>query len=355
MEVKLIILLGCLLSVGVVFGHRNHGSHGSYGGWNQHGGGGHHGHHGHHRHHRGHGCPHVNFEVKVPEGLEISAIQKNPNVTMFGIELYVNREPAEGSQCDVCQNTTTVTYGKFIIEDTQVVIKNGDVLSYIVLAGEGSNVTRHRMKKMWVTDSIINKCNCEGSSNNPDIDLRFSGRSTPVPSSPVTEDSTDPGFGFEEIAKAHQNELFSHEDTPFECDLDPVTNLCRPGSRVERLSEPSMNWQREAQILAAIIDQMKVGCGSSSSRTNQLLLKQAPFKTSSAADLKNFVQSSLAVSEELQELTNGIRRVSPGKGRLGESTVAFEMGSYVDKQKVLYHARLNNMAQVVDYDLPCRH
>lgn len=151
MEVKLIILLGCLLSVGVVFGHRNHGSHGSYGGWNQHGGGGHHGHHGHHRHHRGHGCPHVNFEVKVPEGLEVSAIQKNPNVTMFGIELYVNREPAEGSQCDVCQNTTTVTYGKFIIEDTQVVIKNGDVLSYIVLTGEGSNVTRHRMKKMWVT------------------------------------------------------------------------------------------------------------------------------------------------------------------------------------------------------------
>lgn len=297
----------------------------------------------------------MNFEVKVPEGLEVSAIQKNPNVTMFGIELYVNREPAEGSQCDVCQNTTTVTYGKFIIEDTQVVIKNGDVLSYIVLTGEGSNVTRHRMKKMWVTDSIINKCNCEGTSNNPDIDLRFSGRSTPVPSSPVTEDSTDPGFGFEEIAKAHQNELFSHEDTPFECDLDPVTNLCRPGSRVERLSEPSMNWQREAQILAAIIDQMKVGCGSSSSRTNQLLLKQAPFKTSSAADLKNFVQSSLAVSEELQELTNGIRRVSPGKGRRGESTVAFEMGSYVDKQKVLYHARLNNMAQVVDYDLPCRH
>lgn len=306
----------------------------------------------------------MNFEVKVPEGLEISAIQKNPNVTMFGIELYVNREPAEGSQCDVCQNTTTVTYGKFIIEDTQVVIKNGDVLSYIVLTGEGSNVTRHRMKKMWVTGKGF-----VGGNADRTLKFRFqipSSTSATAKEPPttqtlicvsrVTEDSTDPtGFGFEEIAKAHQNELFSHEDTPFECDLDPVTNLCRPGSRVERLSEPSMNWQREAQILAAIIDQMKVGCGSSSSRTNQLLLKQAPFKTSSAADLKNFVQSSLAVSEELQELTNGIRRVSPGKGRRGESTVAFEMGSYVDKQKVLYHARLNNMAQVVDYDLPCRH
>lgn len=293
----------------------------------------------------------MNFEVKVPEGLEVSAIQKNPNVTMFGIELFVNREPEQGSQCDVCQNTTTVTYGKFIIEDTQVVIKNGDVLSYIVLTGEGSNVTRHRVKKMWVTDSIINKCNCEGASNNPDIDLRFPG-STPVPSNPITEDST--GFGFEEIAKSHQNELFSNEDAPFECDLDPVTNLCRPGTRVERLSEPSKDWQREAQILAAIIDQMKVGCGSSSA-TNQLLLKQSPFKTNSAADLKNFVQSSLAVSEELQELTNGIRRASPGKSRRGENTVVFEMGSYVNKQKVLYHARLNNLAQVVDYDLPCRY
>lgn len=349
MEAKLIVLLGCLLSVGLVFGHRNHGSQG---GWNQYGG--HRGHHGHHRHHRGHGCPHVNFEVKVPEGLEVSAIQKSPNVTMFGIELYVNREPAEGSQCDICQNTTTVTYGKFILEDTQVVIKNGDVLSYIVLTGEGSNVTRHRMKKMWVTDSIINKCNCERSSNNPDIDLRFSG-STPVPSSPATDDSTEPAFGFEEIAKAHQNEIFSNEDAPFECDLDPVTNLCRPGTRVERLSEPSKDWQHEAQILAAIIEQMKVGGCGSSSATNQLLLKQSPFKTSSAADLKNFVQSSLAVSEELQELTSGIRRVSPGKSHRGGSTVVFEMGSYVDKQKVLYHARLNNMAQVVDYDLPCRY
>lgn len=295
----------------------------------------------------------MNFEVKVPEGLEVSAIQKNPNVTMFGIELWVNREPANGSQCDVCQNTTTVTYGKFILEDTQVVIKNGDVLAYVVLTGEGSNVTRHRMKKMWVTDSIINKCNCEGSSNAPDIDLRFSG-STQVPTIPETVEPTEPAFGFEEIAKAHQNnELDSNEDTPFECDLDPVTNLCRPGSRVERLSEPTKDWQREAQILAAIIDQMKVGCGSSVA-SNQLLLKQAPFKTSSAADLKNFVQSSLAVSDELQELTSGIRRVSPYKSRRGDSVV-FEMGSYVDKQKVLYHARANNLAQVVDYDLPCRY
>lgn len=296
----------------------------------------------------------MNFEVKVPEGLEVSAIQKNPNVTMFGIELYVNREPAEGSQCDVCQNTTTVTYGKFILEDTQVVIKNGDVLSYIVLTGEGSNVTRHRMKKLWVTDSIINKCNCEGVSNAPDIDLRFSG-STPVPSSPATDESNEPAFGFEEIAKAHQNDIDSNEDTPFECDLDPVTNLCRPGSRVERLSEPSKNWQREAQILAAIIDQMKVsGCGSRIA-TNQLLLKQTPFKTSSAADLKNFVQSSLAVSEELQELTSGIQRVMLDKSRRNGSAVLFEMGSFVDKQKVLYHARLNNLSRVVDYDYPCFH
>lgn len=233
-------------------------------------------------------------------------------------------------------------------------IKNGDVLSYIVLTAEGSNVTRHRMKKLWVTDSIINKCNCEGVSNAPDIDLRLSG-STPVPSSPATDESTEPAFGFEEIAKAHQNDIYSNEDTPFECDLDPVTNLCRPGSRVERLSEPSKNWQREAQILAAIIDQMKVsGCGSRVA-TNQLLLKQTPFKTSSAADLKNFVQSSLAVSEELQELTGGIQRVMLDKSRRNGSAVLFEMGSFVDKQKVLYHARLNNLSRVVDYDYPCFH
>lgn len=93
----------------------------------------------------------MNFEAHEPSGLTVSMVQRNPNTTFFGIELYVNRVPEPSQQCDVCHNTTTVTYGKFIVEDTEAVVKKGDALYYFVLLGDSSNVTRSHLQKLWVT------------------------------------------------------------------------------------------------------------------------------------------------------------------------------------------------------------
>lgn len=299
----------------------------------------------------------MNFEVKVPQGLEVSMIQKNPNVTMFGIEIYVNKDAVDGSVCDVCHNTTTITYGKFIIDDSEAVIKKGDILNYVVLVGDATNVTKHRPQKLYVTDSIINRCNCEETQQDPDIDLRFSAGNRPtserpadLPSVPTpTVDPTEAPFEFDEIEKAHQDDEFSYDDTPFECDLDPVTNRCRSGAKQSPRAElNSKDWQREAQVLGDIIEQMKAGC-SPKQASNMLLLKQSSQRPSDSRELLNLVKSSLAVNAEMQDLASGINRVSPAVPSQGNAIV-FWMGSYVDKQKVLYHARLNNLRQIVDYD-----
>lgn len=376
MKIILLALLGCILVVGIVTSHRNNGGHG-HGGHGGHGGRGWHGGHGgggnwpsYHRHghnnghHWHHHVPFINIEVHEPQGLEVSMIQRTPNITFFGIEVYVNKDPRQnGSVCDVCQNTTTVTYGKFIVDDQDAVIKKGDVLNYFVLMGDSTNVTRHHLQKLWVTSSIISKCNCEESVQSPDFDVRFNEESKPTRRFhqrpvPSTEAPTESPFDFDEIAKAHQNSLFSEEEiTPFECDMDPETNLCRTeksdSSKGKKAIEPSTYLQREVQILEEIIIQMKDAC-TSRRTSNFLLLKQAPVNVNGIQDLTDFVKSSLSVSSELQDLAIEIRRVMPFTPTSVPAGVKFEMANYVDKQKVLYHSRMHNLDQVVDYDLAIR-
>ncbi|XP_058452145.1 uncharacterized protein LOC131430900 [Malaya genurostris] len=327
----------------------------------------------HHRHHGGHNWPrNLNFEIREPKGLEVSRIQMGPSETFFGIELYVNQDPREnGTRCDVCHNTTDVTYKKFIIEDEDVIIKKGDLLSYYVLLGNESNVIRHQIHKLWVTDSIINRCNCEGAVETPDIDVRIkhsekpfhrpsfgNPSGVPYPTStteasthlPRIEVTTEDHFEFEEIEKAHKNDMSSSEETRFECDLDPESNLCRSSKgAAKKTTQTSPDLQQEVQTLNGIINQMKDACTARKS-TNKLLLKQAPAQVSGIEQLTDFVRSALAVCPELQDLGKGIHRVMPAGPAIGRGVI-FELSDYVDKQKVLYYARLNKLNQVVDYDV----
>lgn len=345
------MLFGFVLVLNLVVAHRRHDhqSHFPGGGWHPpH----HHNQHRHpERHHWHHHVPFLNIEVHDPQGMEVSMVQRDPNITFFGIEMYVNKDPkTEGITCDICQNTTDITYGKFIVRDEDAVIKKGDVLVYFVLMGNGVNVTRHPPQKLWVTGSIINKCNCETTSEDPDIDVRFPnptkyptlGAPSVTPTPTENEPTTEAEFDISEIEKAHQNDLFSNEDTPFECDLDPVTKLCRSP---RRLTQPPKDLQREVQILEEIINQMKNGCPSKRLTSNRLLLRGVSIKSKSADELITYVKSALAASVELQELSNKIQRVMPTK-----RDAVFEVGNYVDKQKILYHAKANNLGQVVDYD-----
>ncbi|XP_058825841.1 uncharacterized protein LOC131685855 [Topomyia yanbarensis] len=340
--------------------HHHHHPDGYHHGWSWHNH--HHGHHG--RHHWPH---HLNFEIREPKGLECSMIQMVPSQTFFSIELYINQDPRENeTQCDVCRNTTDVTYKKFIIEDEDVVIRKGDLLSYYVYSGNESNAIRHQLQQIWVTDSIIKKCNCDVATETPDIDVRIAEKPSDRPSfdnnpfqsrpsvpsvqPPKDGVTTEDPFDFDEIEKSHQNDLSSSEEKRFECDLDPATNLCRTAKTGSKKSIPtSQDLQQELQILRGIIIQMKDGCTARRS-SNNLLLKQAPIQANGIEQLTSFVRSALAVCPELEELGNGIHRVIPVGPAIGRGVI-FEMSNYVDKQKVLYHARLHKLEQVVDYDV----
>ncbi|XP_055542415.1 uncharacterized protein LOC129728065 [Wyeomyia smithii] len=103
--------------------------------------------------------PWVNIEIFEPKGLKVSMVHKKQIDTMFGVELFINTDPRlNDSECDLCQNTTTITYGKFIIEDRNVIIKKKDQLIYFVLVGNSTKVTRFPMRKLTVTGSLIKKC-----------------------------------------------------------------------------------------------------------------------------------------------------------------------------------------------------
>lgn len=141
MSFKLIAFVCCILVLSPVSGYRKGRLHGC-----------------HNRrrppqHHWHHHAPFVNFEVHEPKGLTVSTLQRSPNSTSFGIELFINKDPkrTNAPRCDVCQNTTTTTYGKFIVGDNAVVIKKGDVLYYHILLGNNKNVTRLNLQRLWVT------------------------------------------------------------------------------------------------------------------------------------------------------------------------------------------------------------
>ncbi|XP_065095324.1 uncharacterized protein LOC135717260 [Ochlerotatus camptorhynchus] len=361
MNIKLIALVGCILVLSLVAGHcggghyhgHHHGGHnGHHGGHNGHHGG-HHGHHGRHHWHRHE--PFVNFEVHEPKGLTVSMVQRSPNSTFFGIELLINQDPKNVNEthCDVCQNTTTVTYGKFIVEDEVVVIKKGDVLYYQVLLGDSTNVTRLHPQRLWVTDSIINKCNCETTSEDPHIDVRF-GQPTKKPdhrpsfevTSNPPEDATDLPSEFDEEGNTQLNELYSNENVLFECEVDPATNLCRT-AKSEKLTHSDGDLEREVEILEAIVEKMRKSCGSRGT-TNLVRLEKFDLDISNTEQVTDYIRSSFSINPEMRQLANRILRVLPESG--SPRVVLLDMTSYADKQKVLYHAQTNNLKHISDYD-----
>ncbi|XP_062552192.1 uncharacterized protein LOC134217442 [Armigeres subalbatus] len=297
--------------------------------------------------------PLINFEVQDPKGLTVTMVQRSPSTKFFGIELYVNRNPKQNvTRCDVCGNSTTVVYGKFIVQDEEVVIRKGDVLYYYVLLGTSDNVTRLQLQKILVTASVINRCNCETASTSTSINPR-SGQTTasPKPSESSStfvvtlssSNSTEVSLDIDD----QLNELSSEEYFPYDCDPDPVTNQCRT-AQSEKYAQPSYDSKRDVDILEAIIEQIgKTPCGARST-TNMLRLESTSLPTNTLEHLTSIIQSSLSFNLEMKDLATRIRNIVPDKKF--PSAVFFEMFSYVEKQKVLYYARMNNLKHISDYD-----
>lgn len=381
-----IILLG-LISISLVAchgpgGHGGYGGHGGHGGFHG-GGGGHGGFHGghggrrpwghgnwhgsnrwehggrpgHHEHrepddprpdHKNpspSGSPQVNFIVHEPQGIEVWIV-KQPEITSFGIELYVNRDSRETKpHCDLCANTTEVTYGKFFIENADVLVKKGDTLSYYFWVGRGSQFTRSGLQTLVVGESIITQCDC-GTSNIEDIDIRINDPDKRTARQAIfvrksghpTTEATDP----ETIRKEYGEDMIN------ECEIDP--EQCKASKEEIKGDRVIKDPHQEIDMLEDIVEHMKDG-SCLPKITNQLvLLRQAPFAANGDGDLMNFVRSYVGISAELQSLGEGIASVIPANPGVGQGVI-FEMNSYVDKQRILYHVRVNELKHIVDYDL----
>lgn len=64
----------------------------------------------------------------------------------FGIEIFLNQKYSlDEPKCDICLNTTEVTYGKFMIRSDNAIIRAGDHLKYRVIK-QMVNGSVHAMK-----------------------------------------------------------------------------------------------------------------------------------------------------------------------------------------------------------------
>ncbi|XP_001654216.2 uncharacterized protein LOC5572815 [Aedes aegypti] len=88
---------------------------------------------------------HENFEIYHPKGLTVWYPQVR-GLVGFGVEVFLNQHASDYSECDVCRNTTNISYGKFIIHDDDAVIRAGDNLRYrfIFQMANGSIYTTQR-------------------------------------------------------------------------------------------------------------------------------------------------------------------------------------------------------------------
>lgn len=287
----------------------------------------------------------VNFIVHEPQGLEVWIVQ-GPEITSFGIELYVNRDPRETKPyCDLCANTTVVTFGKFFIENADVLVKKGDTLSYYAWVERDGQFSRSGLQTLVVTESIITQCDC-GTSNIEDIDIRINDPDKRSAREAIftrkfglpTTEATDP----DTIQKEYSEDMIS------ECDIDPAQ--CQTSKAEVKVDRVIKDPHQEIEMLEDIVENMK-GASCAPKVTNKLvLLRQAPFAANGDGDLMNFVRSYVGISTELQSLGEGIARVIPANPGVGQGVI-FEMDNYVDKQRIMYHVRVNELKHIVDYDL----
>ncbi|XP_035774898.1 uncharacterized protein LOC118457424 [Anopheles albimanus] len=307
--------------------------------------------HYHHQHHHRHGrwYPSVipTFEIYEPKGLEVYIADRNQSAEYFAIAIYVNAANTSDDVPAVLQNTSTVVYGKFIVQDPSVIIKPGDVVSYKAQIGfqNGKNTTlAHRFYVRY--NMIRRNCTCDEGSPSTTFATTTEG-----PHIPSTQTPNVPSTSVKSTVDYYDERT----DDQYECEIDPHTNLCK--SRVivnERVSSdklegsgfmPSTPPNRERQVLEGIIDSLQSQCALET-RTNYMTLAVPSQDESLVSEPVQYVQQKLSTTHELQQLVKQGVRVA----QLESDTVLFEMRTALDKLKLLYLCKEANIQTVQDYD-----
>ncbi|XP_049535499.1 uncharacterized protein LOC125951039 [Anopheles darlingi] len=308
--------------------------------------GNHHQHNHHHHHHHRHGRWHPSvvptFEIYEPKGLEVYIADRNQTAQYFAIAVYINAANTSDDVPAVLQNTSTVVYGKFIVQDSSVIIKPGDIVSYKAQIGyqNGKNTTLvHRFIVRY--DMIRKNCTCDEGSPSPAFPT-----TTEVPYIPSTRAPVARPTSTSTIDDFYDD----RNEDQYECEIDPHTNLCKSNLLIDQRASsdkleaaPSAN--RERQVLEGIIDYLQSQCALES-RTNYMTLALSSQDESLVSDPVQYVQQKLSTTRELQQLVKqGVRLA-----QLESDVVLFEMRTALDKLKLLYLCKEANIQAVRDYD-----
>uniref|UniRef100_A0A2M3ZEE6 Putative secreted peptide n=1 Tax=Anopheles braziliensis TaxID=58242 RepID=A0A2M3ZEE6_9DIPT len=321
--------------------HWNNNNHFHHG---RHDGNRHQHHHHHHRHGRWYPSVVPSFEIYEPKGLEVYIADRNQTAEYFAIAVFINAANTSDDVPAVLQNTSTVVYGKFIVQDSSVIIKPGDIVSYKAQIGfqNGKNTTIvHRFLVRY--DMIRRNCTCDEGSPSP------STFATTIEEAYIYP--TRAPFIPQSSVKPTVDIYDERTDDQYECEIDPHTNLCKSRLLIdERMSSDKLEAapfaNRERQVLEGIIDSLQTHCASHETRTNYMTLAVPSEDESLLSDPVLYVQQKLSVTRELQQLVKqGVRLA-----QLESDIVLFEMRTALDKLKLLYLCKEANIQAVQDYD-----
>ncbi|XP_035780266.1 uncharacterized protein LOC118460232 [Anopheles albimanus] len=108
----------------------------------------------------------VNIEIYHPKGVMVWYPYRT-DLELFGIEIYINKNTAAPDTsssseevvrpvCDICLNTTEVTYGKFILRSENAIIRGRDRVTYrAILKKTNSEPRISCSNEFYVSESRI--------------------------------------------------------------------------------------------------------------------------------------------------------------------------------------------------------
>ncbi|XP_050077980.1 uncharacterized protein LOC126564899 [Anopheles maculipalpis] len=337
----------------------------------------HHGRHGHHHHHRG--PPHhrsmlLNIAIYDPKGIELSTPRLNSTAQYFAFDMFINNP--NGTTPDVSHNTSEVVYGKYMVRDTEAIIKPGDLLNITSYMGFSDGGVLQLTTKFYVFRSMIkNNCTCENvtTTRTPPIQsippwTRTTTVPTPSPTrytytrrptSPVirttTPSTTTPSWNLE-LA----NGEFS-EELDFDCEIDPTTNLCSDNSLIDvRVANDRARRQPEKLIAEPdrstdihmfrdIVNTMNNECRTKA-RSNYLIMEPYPKLPN------NYNDPSIELTQHVRRFLTDVLHLKQladrnlVSARPNGTVIVFEMETLFDKLQVLYHAKQKSVTTLQDYD-----
>lgn len=299
------------------------------------------------------------------------ARRPNESAEYFAVDLTVN--PDGSGSPDVSMNTSEVVYGKFILTNTDVVVKQGDFLNVSWTMGfSNGNVTQGDQMLRVFSSMIQRNCSCEDTNQSEFLsksDPRVSTTRPPISSIPPwirttttarprynpSEQSTAPSYTEFEGDSFDQTEV--DEMDQFDCEIDPSTNLCRSNYfdvrlNVERFDErpqkliAKSNHEDDVRVLKGIVDTLLNEPCRRGSRSNWLTLSISSYSGDSKTDPLGYVRRNLGKSPKLNTLINGATR----SARFDNGKILFEMETQLDKQMMLYLCKEVGLSSVKDYD-----